>query len=130
MRKAFLAIVAIVTIGSSTVPKLLAQETFLAGTPARTYMKARTDAVLITSAPLKAFNTSAVNCPTQCFLDITVSIQVSGVTPGSVAAVSVLLDGSQSEVLPYSALGFDSTSNGGASNVRSYTWMTAPLSSG
>jgi hypothetical protein len=111
-------------------PAASAQETALNGTPLRTYMKARTDAITLTTTPFTAFTTTTINCASKCFFDITVSAQFSGVTSGDVAIVEVTVDGSQANVLPYSVLGFDSTSTGGASNVRSYTWMTNTLATG
>ena len=118
-------------LACSIAPRnLTAQETSLSGTPSRTLIKARTDSITLTATPLKAFTTTSVTCATQCFLDITVSAQFSGVTEGDVAIVEVNLDGSQTNVLPFSVLGFDSTSTGAASNARAYTWMTGTLSAG
>ena len=107
-----------------------AQETSLNGAPARTYMKARTDSITLSTTPITAFTTTNITCASSCFFDITVSAQFSGVTPGNVAGVEVTVDGSQANVLPFAALGFDSTSTGSASNARAYTWMTNTLAAG
>jgi hypothetical protein len=104
-----------------------AQETARNGTPSKTYMKARTDAITLTTTPFTAFTTTTITCTAKCFFDITVSAQFNAVTSGAVAVVEVTVDGSQNNVLPYAVLGFDSTSTGGDSNVRSYTWMTNTL---
>jgi hypothetical protein len=86
--------------------------------------------VFFSSTPVEALTPTTVTCPGGCTLRIQLSSQFSSVPNGSVAAVSVVVDGSPIGVLPSNAIGFDSTSNSGASNVRTFTWVKQDVANG
>ncbi|MGO8987412.1 MAG: hypothetical protein ACLQGU_06495 [bacterium] len=98
----------------------------------RTYIKTTNTALYISPTPVDAFTPTIVRCPGSgtCTIRVEVSTQFSGITPPEVAAVVILIDDSQTGVQPYAVLGFDSTSTGGASNVRTFSVMKERLSRG
>jgi len=86
------------------------------------------------TSPTEAIDPTTVRCPSsarwQCTLRIELSSQFSTVPEGMVAAVSVLVDESPDQIEPANPVGFDSTSNSGASNVRTFSWVKRDLDPG
>jgi len=86
----------------------------------------------LTTTPVPAVTQTIVRCPGPgtCTIRVEVAAQFSSIIPPNVAAVVVLIDGSQTGVEPFATVGFDSTSTSGASNVRTFSWMKQGLTPG
>ena len=109
-----------------------AQETEASGTAVKTYVKTSSVPLQISHGSIQAMTPTTVHCPAKCALEIRFDAQVNALTPGdpNVVAVVVQVDGSGSNVAPNAVLGFDSTSTGGGSNTRSFTWLASKLGVG
>ena len=109
-----------------------AQETEASGSIVKIYIKTNSASLQISKGLVQAVTPTKVNCPSKCNLVIRFDTQVSGLTPGdpNVVGVVVHVDGSVSQIAPNAVLGFDSTSTGGGSNTRSFTWLASKLEAG
>ena len=128
LAKALFAFALAVSLSAATC----AQETEASGTAVKTYVKTSSAPLSISTALIQAVTPTAVRCPAKCALEIRFDTQLNALTPGdpNVVAVVVHVDGSVSNIAPNAVLGFDSTSVGGGSNTRSFTWLAAPLGAG
>lgn len=128
LAKALFAVALAVSLSGA----MYAQETEASGTAVKTYVKTSSAPLSISTELIQAVTPTAVRCPAKCALEIRFDTQLNALTPGdpNVVAVVVHVDGSVSNIAPNSALGFDSTSTGGGSNTRSFTWLASKLGAG
>jgi hypothetical protein len=98
----------------------------------KTYIKTSSAPLEISPSLSPALTPTNVKCQTSCALEIRLETQIDGLTPPdpNVVAAVVRVDGSDVGVKPTSVLGLDSTSTGGGSNSRSFTWMATELGKG
>jgi hypothetical protein len=99
----------------------------------------REDTVITTGGSLNFSTTlqevlepTTVHCRSRrpCTLRLELSSQFSNVPVGSVAAVRLLMDDSPEGIEPANPAGLDSTSNSGASNVRTFSWVKRDVDRG
>src|SRR5262245_22537797 len=90
------------------------------------------DAINFSTRPQQVLEPTTVQCRPRrpCTLRIELSSQFSSVTVGSVAAAQVLVDDSPDGIEPANPVGLDSTSNTGASNARTFSWVKRDVGRG
>jgi hypothetical protein len=128
LAKALFAVALAVSLSGA----MYAQETEASGTAVKTYVKTSSASLQISTELIQAVTPTAVQCPAKCALEIRFDTQLNALTPGQTNVVAVVghVDGSGSNISPNSVLGFDSTSTGGGSNTRSFTWLAAHIGAG
>jgi hypothetical protein len=114
------------------------EETTATGLVLAKVVKTSSAPLQITTTPSAAFETPLkVACIalvyTKCALLIHLDTQVNAITSNDNAAVfgvEIQVDGSSTNISPNAVLGLDSTSTGGGSNARSFTWIKIGLAPG
>lgn len=98
----------------------------------KTFIKTENTGLILSTSPVAGFTQTTVNCPERgtCTIRVELSTQFSGIQNPNVAAVTLLIDGAQTDVQPFAAVGLDSTSIGGGSNARTFSWMKTGLPRG
>jgi hypothetical protein len=97
-----------------------------------TFIKTENTALFLSTNPIAGFTQTTVDCPGRggCTIRVELSTQFSGIQVPNVAAVALLIDSSQADVQPFAVVGLDSTSTGGGSNARTFSWMKTGLTRG
>lgn len=119
-----------IVVTSFSAPTLKAQEASAENLISMSTSIKTAGPIGFSDTPTEALTPTTVTCPGGCTLRIELSSQFSNVPIGSVAAVYVVVDDSPIDIYPTATIGFDSTSNSGASNVRTFAWMKKDLAHG
>ena len=119
------SVITVLSAGTANAQEVVAENLKLISTSIKT-----AGSLIFSTTATEALTPTDVGCRGSCTLRIELSSQFSNVPVGSVAGVQVLVDDSPTGINPITPVGFDSTSNTGASNVRTFSWMKRNVTNG